>query len=368
VTADPAEKVPAWADAQADILRFLEGTIMRADRLLSLLMLLQTRGRLTARELASEMEVTERTIYRDLTALSAAGVPVYTERGPGGGISLIEEYRTSLTGLNSDEVRALFMLSVPAPLKQLGLGQQFKAALLKLSAALPDSRRAEQDLSRQRILLDSSWWFQSGEVVPCLQTVQQALWQNRPLRLQVRWDFFNTCFEQEAEPYGLVAKASVWYLVYGRAGNVQVTRLSQVIEAEILPGAFIRPVDFNLVVFWETWCKEYETKEPYLARVRLSPAVLPTLQTYLEERSRLSPFVQSASDTQGWVTLELPFESFVSARTHLLGLGRAVEVLAPEQLRKSLVDFAEQIVGFYRDLNSSEAVKDPLDLAEAKRS
>jgi predicted DNA-binding transcriptional regulator YafY len=320
---------------------------MRADRLLSLLMLLQTHGRMTARDLSAELEVTERTIYRDLTVLSASGIPVYAERGPGGGASLVEEYRTTLTGLTSDEVRALFMMRVPAPLTQLGVGQAFKTALLKLSAALPDSRRAEQDLARQRILLDSSWWFQSGEEVPCLQMVQQALWQERPLRLQVRWDFFNTQFEQQAEPYGLVAKASVWYLVYGRGGSVQVTRLSQVIAAEILPGTFARPMDFDLAAFWEQWCSEYESQVPYVARVRLSPAVLPTLPYTLDERGRNLIRVKPTPEADGWVTLDLPFESFVTARTRLLGLGRAVEVLEPEPLRKSLVDFAEQILGFY---------------------
>jgi predicted DNA-binding transcriptional regulator YafY len=322
---------------------------MRADRLLSLLMLLQTRGRMTARDLAAELEVTERTIYRDLTALSSSGVPVYTERGPGGGVSLLEEYRTTLTGLTPAEARALFMLSVPAPLTQLGVGPEFKSALLKLSAALPDSRRAEQELAHQRILLDSSWWFQAGEEVPCLQTIQHALWQDQPVRLQVRWDFYNTRFEQEAEPYGLVAKASVWYLVYGRAGNVQVTRLSQVEAAEILPGRFTRPADFDLAAFWKQWCAEYESQPPFVARVRLSPAVLPTLRYYLEERARGSLAGMSAPDEAGWVTLDLPFESFVTARTRLLGLGRAVEVLSPEPLRKSLVDFAEQVVGYYRE-------------------
>ena len=322
---------------------------MRADRLLSLLMLLQTRGRMTARDLAAELEVTERTIYRDLTALSASGVPVYAERGPGGGVGLVEEYRTTLTGLTPDEARALFMMRVPAPLTQLGVGQEFKSALLKLSAALPDSRRAEEGRARQRILLDSSWWFQSGEGVPCLQTVQQALWQDRPLRMQVRSDFFNTQFEQETEPYGLVAKASVWYLVHGRGGKVHVTRLSQVLRAEILPSNFTRPVDFDLAVFWEKWCAEYESQAPYVARVRLSPAVLPMLRYYLEERARDSLGESPAPDVEGWVTLDLPFESFVTARTRLLGLGRAVEVLGPEPLRKSLVDFAEQIVGFYQE-------------------
>jgi predicted DNA-binding transcriptional regulator YafY len=332
---------------------------MRADRLLSLLMMLQTHGRMTARKLAAELEVTERTIYRDLTALSAAGIPVYAERGPGGGVSLVEEYRTTLTGLTSDEVRALFMLRVPAPLIQLGVGQELKAALLKLSAALPDSSRVEKEHARQRILLDSSWWFQSGEAVPCLQTIQQALWQDQPVRLQVRWDFFDTQFEQLAEPYGLVAKASVWYLVYGRAGNVQVARLSQVIAAEILPGTFTRPVDFDLAAFWEKWGAEYEAQPPYVARVRLSPTVLPTIHYYLEERARHFRWEKNKLEADGWVTLDLPFESFVTARTRLLGLGRAVEVLSPEPLRKSLVDFAEQIVDLYRGQAGQPSLVDP---------
>jgi predicted DNA-binding transcriptional regulator YafY len=135
---------------------------MRADRLISLLMLLQTRGTLTARELASELEVTERTIYRDVTALSASGVPVYTERGPGGGVALVENYRTNLTGLNPAEVRALFMLSIPAALDQLGVGDELRTALLKLSAAIPNSRRADETSARQRIHLDATGWFQAA--------------------------------------------------------------------------------------------------------------------------------------------------------------------------------------------------------------
>src|SRR5512139_3265621 len=121
---------------------------MRADRLLSLLMLLQSRGAMTARDLAAALEVSERSIYRDLTALSAAGVPVYAERGPGGGVRLVEEYRTTLTGLTPDETRALFMMSIPAPLVQLGMDEKFKGALLKLSASLPDTRRLDEALTR----------------------------------------------------------------------------------------------------------------------------------------------------------------------------------------------------------------------------
>src|SRR5690349_4115934 len=305
---------------------------MRADRLLSLLMLIQTRGQMSAQELADELEVSERTIYRDIVALSTSGVPVYASRGPGGGVRLIEEYRTTLTGLTPDETRALFMMSIPAPLLQLGMGEKFKGALLKLSASLPDTRRADEARTRQRIHLDSSWWFQSEQEIPCLQAIEQALWQDRYLRIKVRWEAFNTVFEQDAEPYGLVAKANVWYLVYGRGGNPHVTRVSQIVEADVLPDVFIRPPDFDLQAFWEAWCAEYESQPPFCARVRVAPEALPLLAEYVGDRARADLAQTRLPDAGCWVTLDLPFESFIAARTCLLGLGRAVEVLEPESL------------------------------------
>ncbi|HET9914765.1 MAG TPA: WYL domain-containing protein [Anaerolineales bacterium] len=320
---------------------------MRADRLLSLLMLIQSRGQMTAQELADELEVSERTIYRDIIALSAAGVPVYASRGPGGGVRLIEEYRTTLTGLTPDETRALFMMSIPAPLMQLGMGEKFKGALLKLSASLPERYRADEARTRQRIHLDSSWWFQSGQDVPCLQTIQQALWQDRCLRIKVRWDFFNTEFKQDAEPYGLAAKANIWYLVYGCRGTPKVTRVSQIVEAELTSEGFTRPPGFQLGAFWEAWCREYESQPPFCARVRVSPEALPVLGEYLGDRARGQLSHHPTPDQDGWVTLDLPFESLIAARSRLLGLGRAVEVLEPVSLRRSLIDFAEQIVKFY---------------------
>ena len=321
---------------------------MRADRLLSILMLLQTHGQMSAKDLADELEVSERTIYRDITALSVSGVPVYASRGPGGGVRLIEEYRTTLTGLTPDETRALFMMNIPAPLTQLGVDEKFKAALLKLSASLPDTRRADEARTRQRILLDSSWWFQSEQDVPCLQTIQQALWQDKQLHIKVRWEFFNTEFEQEAEPYGLVAKANIWYLVYGRGGTLHVSRVSQIVEAKILPIVFSRPPEFQLEAFWKSWCSEYESQPPFCARVRVAPEAILMLAEYVGDRARGQLPRSHIPDEDGWVTLDLPFESFVAARSRLLGLGRAVEVLEPETLRKSLVDFAEQIVAFYK--------------------
>src|SRR5512133_354389 len=218
---------------------------MRADRLLSLIMLLQTRGTLTAQTLAAELEVTERTIYRDVTALSAAGVPVYSERGPGGGISLVENYRTNLTGLNAAEVRALFMMSIPAPLDQLGVGAELRTALLKLSAALPNTRRADESTARQKIHLDAAWWFQSEESVPHLRTVQSALWSDHKLDLLYRSDF-GADVEMTVAPYGLVAKANVWYLVGARDDHLRVLRISKIRKASLRDECFERPAAFDL--------------------------------------------------------------------------------------------------------------------------
>jgi len=317
---------------------------MRADRLLSILMLLQTRGRLTAQELARELEVTERTVYRDVTALSAAGVPVYTERGPGGGISLLEDYRTNLTGLTPAEVRALFMLSIPAPLDQLGVGAELRAALLKLSAALPNSRRVDEASARQRIHLDSSDWFQSEEQTPQLATVQTALWQNRLLEISYRAQF-GTEVEMLIEPYGLVAKTSTWYLAGARDGQLRAWRVSRIQSARALPETFQPPSGFDLPTFWKAWCEEFETSRPqYIVTARVSPTLARILAEHRPETLPSAPLPET-----DWRTINLSFESLEAARTRILGYGGAIEVLEPLALRKSLLDYAIQVQSRYTD-------------------
>jgi predicted DNA-binding transcriptional regulator YafY len=311
---------------------------MRADRLLSLLMLLQTRGTQTARSLAAQLEVTERTIYRDVTALSAAGIPVYTERGPGGGIALVEDYRTNLTGLNADEVRALFMLSIPAPLEQLGVGDELRMALLKLSAALPGSRRADETAARQRIHLDAAWWFQSEEPTPHLKTIQFALWSDRYLDITYRSDFAAEV-EMVVAPYGLVAKASVWYLVGGRDDHIRVLRVSRVRQARLRDERFEHPVAFDLPGFWKSWCDEFESSRPQIpVTLRVSPSLAKVLTEGHPETLMSPPKIEPG----GWQTLTLSFESIESARTRILGYGGAVEVIEPLALRRSVEDFARQ--------------------------
>jgi predicted DNA-binding transcriptional regulator YafY len=320
---------------------------MRADRLLSLVMLLQTRGNMTARALGEELEVSERTIYRDVDALSFAGIPVYAERGPGGGIALLDSYRTSLTGLNRDEVRALFMLSIPAPLDELGVTNDLKAALLKLSAALPAVGRDEQVLARQRIHLDSVAWAQPEQPVPHLQTVHQAVWQD--VKLQLRYDlgYFGE-IELLVDPLGLVAKTTVWYLVCASDDHLRVLRVSDILEVCVLDEHFERPANFNLVTYWQTWSEQNEDRlVSFRVKVKVNPDLNPYLWTHFGERVQDKGALLEAPDEDGWITLTLLFERFEEARRRLLGYGRAIEVLEPDALRKSIKDYAWQVVDLY---------------------
>jgi predicted DNA-binding transcriptional regulator YafY len=326
---------------------------MRADRLLSLLMLLQTRGKLTARELAGKLEVSERTIYRDIDALSAAGVPVYGEPGRAGGFDLLDSYRTNLTGMNEGELRALFMLGIPAPLTELGVGQDLQAALLKLSAALPDSHRQDEISVRQRFHLDSTWWRQGQEPVPHLRTIEQAVWGDRRLAIRYR-PLYTTELEQVVDPYGLVAKAGVWYLVYARVGRTRAQRVADLRDVRLTNETFERPGDFDLAGFWKAWCAEHERGgSHYRVTVRVAPHFIPEMAIHFGERVKQQLAAVNPPDEKGRITLELSFERLESARARLLGLGNGIEVLEPIALRTSIQDYAMQIIVLYQNTGNA---------------
>lgn len=325
---------------------------MRADRLLALLMLLQLRGSMTARELAEELEVSERTIYRDLEALSLAGVPVIAERGPGGGCALAGGYRTTLTGLTESERRALFMLSVPAPLVELGVSGDLRSALLKVFASLPAAGRAEMEFVRQRVHLDTAWWHQTGSPNHHLRTVQSGVWSERCLRIGYRRSA-GTWVEvtRLVEPYGLVAKAGAWYVVYSRRGRFGVHRIAELTKAELTDVSFERDVVFDLASFWSSWCKSVEESRPsYPVTAKVSPELVPLLPLYFGQAiATRDPGPPRGADTvpENWATVILPFGSFEEARSRVLGFGRAVWVIEPRALRSSVVDFARQIIDLH---------------------
>jgi predicted DNA-binding transcriptional regulator YafY len=323
---------------------------VRADRLLSILLLLQTNKRITASKLAEMMDVSERTIYRDLDALQSAGIPIYAERGPGGGCSLVDGYRTNLTGLTESEIRTLFAPGVHGPLADLGLGEALEGALLKLLAALPSTRRHDAERVRQRILLDSAGWFRSVEPLTYLRLVQEAVWQDRKLHMAYR-RADGVINEREVDPYGLVAKANIWYVVCASESEMRVFRISRIQSASLSRDHFVRPEDFNLAAYWMDWCSTFESSVGrYSARVRVAPELLPVLPRIFGDWMYTVIEQADPPDSKGWITINMSFDTMDAARMSILGFGALAEVIEPLALRQSVIETAAQVTSFYAEV------------------
>ena len=321
---------------------------MRASRLVSILLLLQTRGRMTARELAGELEVSLRTIYRDLDELGAAGVPVYADRGATGGYRLVDGYRTRLTGLNADEAEALFLSGLEGPAAQLGLETVLAAAQLKVLAALPPELRGRAARIRERFHLVGPGWFTAPEDVPHLAAVAEALWAGR--RLEMRYQRQDAITERLVEPLGLVLQAGTWYLVARREGAVRTYRVSRIVAAGATGDRFERPPDFDLAAYWQRSVAEFErslARVPVTLRVRAD--AVGELAYALGGRRRLQSAMETAPvpDADGWVTLDFLLESVDGAHDDLLRLGAQVEVLAPPDLRRRIAATVRELAARY---------------------
>jgi predicted DNA-binding transcriptional regulator YafY len=313
---------------------------MRADRLLSILLLLQVHSRLTARYLAKRLEVSERTIHRDMGSLGAAGVPVVAERGAGGGWSLMPGYRTNVSGLTDAEVQALFVTKPSRLLADLRLDKASDGALVKLLSVLPAVNRRGAELARQRIHIDVSGWNRSREPVPHLPALQQAVWSDR--RVKIIYDRGEGCAnERLVDPLGLVAKGSVWYLVAAIDGDIRSYRVSRIREAAILEDSFVRPPDFDLCAFWERSAQTFRERLPRFAVV--IRARTDAVQ-WVQAMTQFGGVDEIADDERsGWKRLAMHFDAEEVARVTLLGLGTAVEVIEPEGLRDLIVAEARAV-------------------------
>jgi predicted DNA-binding transcriptional regulator YafY len=322
---------------------------MRASRLVSLLLLLQTRGRMTAAEIGRELEVSVRTVYRDLDALSEAGVPVYAERGPGGGAQLVEGYRTRLTGLNADEAEALFLSGLPGPAAELGLGTVLAAAQLKVLAALPAELRGRASRVRQRFHLVVPGWFGEDDPLPTLPTVAEAVWGDRQLRIRYRRG--DEITDRLVEPYGLVLKAGTWYLVARRDGSMRTYRVSRIVDAMVTEQPFERPADFDLATHWDAASAEFTGLMTRAAvTLRVAPDGLGVL-SHAVGSSRVRAALDDAPppDADGWRTLTLRLDSIDWAHDDLLAAGARIEVLAPAELRARMAETARAMAARYRE-------------------
>ena len=308
---------------------------MLASRLLSILMLLQTRGRMSATELAAEFEVSVRTIHRDIDQLSAAGIPVYADRGRSGGFQLMDGYRTKLTGLTQAEAEAIFMAGLPGPAAQLGLSDILSAARLKLKAALPPNVQQDAERIASRFHLDPVAWFRGADPLPSLPTVARAVWSERYLK--VRYRNSGEVYARTLGPLGVVLKGGVWYLVAQSGKAIRTYRVAQIVEAEITDEPLARPKGFDLAAHWDKSSRDYEVglfREE--AEVRLSPrgvAKLPMLGPYVTEVAAKSA---AKPDKHGWIRCKLPIESISVGASDLIRLGDDVEILSPLALRDAI--------------------------------
>ncbi|MFI1992609.1 helix-turn-helix transcriptional regulator [Actinoplanes sp. NPDC020271] len=308
---------------------------MRASRLLSLLLLLQNRGRMSATQLAAELEVTTRTIYRDVEALTSAGIPIYAEPGPAGGYQLMDGYRTRLTGLTAGEADSLFLTGLPQPAADLGLGAHLAAAELKLMAALPTPYREASARIRQRFHLDAPGWYREPDPVPHLLALADALWQDQAVEVRYRrWSPRPGEVTRRLHPLGLVLKAGVWYLIAAGNDQPRTYRVSAITELRPLPERFTRPDSFDLATFWQTHVEHYEqANTDQVATVRLTRNGLTALPDILGPKAaRLALRTLTPADPDGWYQATIPLETVTHAAAALLRLGADVQVLAPTDL------------------------------------
>ena len=320
---------------------------MRASRLLSLLMLLQTRGRVSAQALAAALEVSVRTIHRDVDELSAAGVPIWADRGRLGGFQLQPGWRTRVDGLTAPEAQAMFLGGLPGPAADLGLGEAMASAQLKLLAALPDGWREDARRVSARFHLDPIDWYRGPSATDHLPAIARAVWSER--RVALRYESWKGEVSRSVDPLGLVLKAGVWYLAARVGAGVRTYRLSNILALEVTDDRFDRPAEFDLAAWWLAATRRFE-KELVTgsASLRVSAAGLKALRDLGAAVARAAAETAGAPDAQGWCRVTIPIESIPHAAQQVLRLGAQAEVLKPAALRRELLERVEAVAALYQ--------------------
>jgi len=319
---------------------------VRASRLVTLLLLLQTRGQLTAAELADALEVSERTIHRDVDALSESGVPIYAERGPHGGIRLVDGYRTRLTGMTPEEAEALFLAGMPGPAAELGLGTVVAAAQLKVLASLPPELRARASRLVERFHLDAGDWFHASQPVPHLAAMSDAVWSGT--RIAIDYERGDGPVRRVLEPLGVVLKGGIWYVVARVSDQIRTYRVSRVVAAEPTLERFERPDDFDLAAYWAESAAAFERDAPRVeVMVRVHPDRVGRLRaavggTVMNAAERLDE-----EDPEGWLRLRLRLDWPEEAAGVLLSAGPWVDVVDPPGIRSEVAAMARDVAARY---------------------
>ena len=319
---------------------------MRASRLLSLLMLLQSRGRVSAQVLAEALEVSVRTIHRDVDELSASGVPIWADRGRLGGFQLQPGWRTRVDGLTAPEAQAMFLGGLPGPAAELGLGEAMASAQLKLLAALPDGWREDARRVSARFHLDPIDWYRGPSATDHLPAIAQAVWSER--RVAMRYESWKGEVSRRVDPLGLVLKAGIWYLAAQVGMGVRTYRLSNILDLEVVDESFERPKEFDLAAWWLASTKRFEKALAVdTAQLRVSASGMKALRDLGAAVAQAAEASASEPDETGWRRVTIPIESITHAAAQVLHLGAQAEVLKPAALRRELLERVSAVAALY---------------------
>ena len=299
---------------------------MRAERLLSIILLLQAHRSMTTGDLAEQLHVSERTILRDMDALSTANVPVYSERGRNGGWQLLDGYRSSLTGLNNAEIQAL-LLAPAQILSDLGLDDVAEVATLKLLSSLPQVRRSDLEIMRERIHVDGAPWTGSGDDVRYLPDLQSAIWDDAGIQIRYQRGEDGSV-ERVIAPLGLVAKGRIWYLIAMIEGDYRTYRVSRILDVQVTGNSFKRPADFKLADFWEQSTREFVANLPhYVIQLDVKKEAMRFIHEW--RFARVESIIEK-DDT--WLRVTVDTEDLAGAVACVLGCAGDAIVISPDEL------------------------------------
>src|ERR1035438_2557704 len=317
---------------------------MRANRLLGILLRLQLHGKTTAGALADQFDVSIRTIYRDLQSLESTGVPIWTDRGSSGGVSLVEGYQTKLTGLSRAEIEALPFIQLQAAASALGSLSAAEAARLKLLAALPETSRKRAVRNSERFYFDPAGWYQRHIAPRCLSLLAEAVWNGR--HLEIDYESWTARKIRTVDPLGLVLKGGSWYLVAASHQGKTIFKVESIHSARLLEKPS-RSENFNLAEFWQREVSRFESS---LRRVEVTIRVSPAAMSRIGELGAVAaePVRAASTDECGRRTASIWVESVSHAAGQLLSFSTDIEVLAPARLRRELRQRAQHIAHLYQ--------------------
>ncbi len=317
---------------------------MRADRLISILILLQANKKITASDLSKKLEVSVRTIYRDIDILSGIGVPIFAEKGVNGGIGLLGDYKTSLTGINKNELLSLFIPTSDKILEDLGIENLKYSAMLKILGNSATNELKEFENVQNYIYIDMNTWSETNTPVniDILSVLQNAIWSSKSLQILYRKTDITK--EVEINPLGLVCKRSIWYLVADNDDIIKTYKVSSIVSAKQLDTAFVRPKDFHLKNFWLNSTRNFKSSIP---KHNFTFKINPHIMDQIKERAFIT--ILEIVEKESEIYIKISFDAIWQGVEFAFGYGKDIEILEPKEAISEIKKKAREVLELYKN-------------------